>query len=199
MKIKYLLVALLIVAGIALSGCTSASPDAIVSPTVLPTNLPTTVDTDNTAASPTPAAVVAPSAASSSGAVMARVGNLSVLGVSVDWDSTDRLQHDVAHVSLQSVATNVIQDVTVTYIVATPITLANPEGTTTILSNSMSNSVYVGKMSPTEVKDVTIQVPDHLKNVPATITILVSWKGGDGTVLQGTLSAPDGTLGTQKY
>lgn len=203
MKLRHLLVALLIVAGIALSGCTSPSPGATASPTALPTSSPTTAATATAAASPTPAASAVPTSiptsASSSGAAVTQVGNLTVSGVSIDWDTTDPLQHDTAHVTLQSVDTNVIQDVTVTYTVATPITLANSDGTSTTVSNPVSNSVYVGKMSPTEVKNVTITAPDHGKNVPATVTIQVSWKGGEGTILQGVLSAPDGSMGTQKY
>lgn len=203
MKLRYLLVALLIVAGIALSGCTSPSPGATASPTALPTSSPTTATTATAAASPTPAASVAPTSiptsASSSGAAVTQVGNLTASGVSIDWDTTDLLQHDTAHVTLQNVGTSVLQDVTVTYTVATPITLANSDGTTTTVINPVSNSVYVGKMSPTEVKDVAILAPDHGKNVAATVNIKVSWKGGEGTILQGVLSAPDGTMGTQKY
>ncbi len=203
MKLRYLLVALLIAAGIVLSGCTSPSPGATVSPTPLPTSLPTAAANATVVASPTPAAsglpTSIPTSASSSGAAVTSVGNLTVSGVSIDWDTTDPLQHDTAHVTLQSVDTSVIQDVTVTYTVATPATIANSDGTTAIVSNPVTNSVYVGKMSPTEVKNVTIQVPDHPKNVPATITIQVSWKGGQGTILQGVLTAPDGTMGTQKY
>ncbi len=203
MKLRYLLVALLIVAGIALSGCTSPSPSATVSPTALPTSSPTTAATATAAATPTPAASVAPTpipaSFSSSGAAVTSVGNLTVSGVAINWDTTDPLQHDTALVTLQNVGTSLLQDVTVTYTVATPATLANSDGTTTIISNPVSNSVYVGKMSPTEVKDVTIQSPDHGKNAQATVTMLVSWKGGEGTILQGVLSAPDGTMGTQKY
>ena len=111
----------------------------------------------------------------------------------------DTVQHDTAHVTLQSVDPSVIQDVTVTYTTTTPATLSNSDGTTTSISNPVSNSVYVGKMSPTEVKNVTITLPDHPKNVPATVTIQVSWKGGEGTILQGVLSAPDFKMGTQNY
>lgn len=203
MKLRYSLVALLIVAGIALSGCTSPSPSATVSPTALPTSLPTTAANTTVAASPTVVASGTPTSvpvsSSSSGAAVTRVGNLTVSGVSIDWDTTDLLQHDTAHVTLQSVDPNVIQDVTVTYTVSTPSTLANSDGTTTIINNPVSNSVYVGKMSPTEVKDVAILAPDHAKGVPATVNIKVSWKGGEGTILQGTLSTPVGTMGTQKY
>jgi hypothetical protein len=93
----------------------------------------------------------------------------------------------------------VIEDVNVAYTVATPVTLVNPDGTSSVSNQTATASVYVGKMSPTEVKNVTIQSPDHMKNTTVFVNILVSWKGGQGTALQTSLSAPSGKIGNQTY
>ncbi|HEY3421829.1 MAG TPA: hypothetical protein VGK13_01630 [Methanocellaceae archaeon] len=206
MNVKYIFFALLIAAGIAISGCTSPPPSATVSPTVLPpttSSLPTSVP-NATPAVPTapvtnvtPTVTVAPPV--SSGTASTRVGNLTVSGVSIDWDTMDALQHDTAHVTLQSVDPSVIQDVTVNLTVSTPSTLVNPDGTSSVVSQPIVSSVYLGKMSPNETKTVTLPTIDHAKNVPATATIKILWKGGDGNILQTTLSPPDYRMGTQTY
>lgn len=198
-----MLVALLIAAGIAISGCTSPSPGATVSPTASPTSIPTSVPSATAAASVAPGVSVTPApttaSAGSSGTALTSVGNLAVSGVSIDWDTMDTIQHDTAYVTLQNVGTSLIQDVTVTYTAATPSLLANSDGTTSIVSQPVSTSIYVGKISPTEVKNVVLPSLVHAKNVPATVTIKVSWKDGEGTILQGTLSAPDYKLGNKAY
>jgi hypothetical protein len=192
MRMNYLLVTLLIAAILAISGCTSPSPtpspSAIVSPTMAPTSVATLT--------PTPAVTAVPSAVP---AITATVGNITASGISIDWDTTDILQHDVAHISLQNIGGTVIEDVNVAYTVVTPITIVDSYNAPTTSNQSKTASVYVGKMSPTEVKNVTIQSPDHMKNVTSAILINVSWKGGEGTVLQAGLTVPDGKLGTQTF
>lgn len=199
---SYLLIALLIAAGIAMSGCTSPSPTtptATVSPTAPPTLTPTpTVAATATPianASPTP--IVSPTPTPSS--TVTKIGNLAVSGLTIEWYTGEAVQHDTAHMTLKNNDTVVLSDVIVLYTVVTPFTMANPDGSSAVSNQTATNSVYIGKMSPGETKSVTIQSPDHAKNVPAYITIKVSWKGGEATILQTTLQAPDNKSGTQKY
>jgi hypothetical protein len=204
MRMNFLLATILIAAIVVISGCTSPSPAATVSPTALPTALPTSTPslapTATAVASAVPGTNVTPTpAATSSGAASTSVGNLAVSGVSIDWDTMDTIQHDTAYVTLQNVGTSLIQDVTVTYTASTPSLLANTDGTSSIVSQPVSTSIYVGKISPTEVKSVVLPSLDHSKNGPATVTIKVSWKDGEGTILQGTLSAPDYKLGNKAF
>lgn len=192
MRMNYLLVTLLIAAILAISGCTSPSPSPSPSAIVSPTSAPTVVATPSPSAAPSAAPSAVP-------VVTATIGNLTASGISIDWDTTDTLQHDVVHLSLQNVGATLIQDVTVTYTVVTPSTIVDSYNAPTTTNQSKTASVYVGKMSPTEVKNVTIQSPDHVKNVTSSVIINVSWNGGQGTVLQAGLTVPDGKLGTQTY
>jgi hypothetical protein len=131
---------------------------------------------------------------------VAVAGNLAVSGISIVSDTSDPLQHDTAQLTLNNTGASVLSDVTVLYTVVTPFTMVNPDGTTSSTSNqSATSSVYLGKMSPAEVKSVTIQSPDHAKNVPAYVTIKVTWKGGQATIMQTTIQAPDNKMSTHKY
>ncbi len=195
MRMNFMLVTLLIAAILAISGCTSPSPTPSPSAIVSPTSTPTAVAN----ASPTSTVTAIPSAFPTPPVLAPSLGNLTVSGISIDWDTTDILQHDIAHLSLQNMGGTVIEDVNVAYTVATPVTLVNPDGTSSVSNQTATASVYVGKMSPTEVKNVTIQSPDHMKNTTVFVNILVSWKGGQGTALQTSLSAPSGKIGNQTY
>lgn len=195
MRMNFILVTLLIAAILAISGCTSPSPTPSPSAIVSPTSTPTAIAN----ASPTSAVTATPSAVPTPPVLTTALGNLTVSGISIDWDTTDILQHDIAHLSLQNMGGTVIEDVNVAYTVATPVTLVNPDGTSSVSNQTATASVYVGKMSPTEVKNVTIQSPDHMKNTTVFVNILVSWKGGQGTALQTSLSAPSGKIGNQTY
>lgn len=195
MRMNFMLVTLLIAAILAISGCTSPSPSPSPGAIVSTTSTPTAV----ASASPTSAVTAIPSAVPTPPALTTSLGNLTASGISIDWDTTDILQHDVAHLSLQNMGGTVIEDVNVDYTVATPVTVVNPDGTSSVSNQTATASSYVGKMSPTEVKNVTIQSPDHMKNTTAYVTILVSWKGGKGTALQTSLTAPNGKLGNQTY
>jgi hypothetical protein len=195
MRMNFMLVTVLIAAILAISGCTSPSPSPSPSAIVSPTLTPIAVAN----ASPTSAVTATPSALPTAPVLTTALGNLTVSGISIDWDTTDILQHDIAHLSLQNMGGTVIEDVNVAYTVATPVTLVNPDGTSSVSNQTATASVYVGKMSPTEVKNVTIQSPDHMKNTTVFVNILVSWKGGQGTALQTSLSAPSGKIGNQTY
>lgn len=199
-----MLAALLIAAVLAISGCTSPSPSpspsAIVSPTATPTTMATVSPSPTANASPTATVLPTASAAPTIAPTVVAAGNLAASGISIVSDTSDPLQHDTAQLTLNNTGTSVLSDVTVVYTVVTPFIMVNPDGTTSTTSNQTATStVYVGKMSPAEIKTVTIKSPDHAKNVPAYVTIKATWKGGEATILRTTIQAPDNKMSTQKY
>ena len=201
MKINFIIATLMVVFIVAIAGCTSPTPSpATVSATAVPTAI------EN--ASPTPIANASPSAtvianASPTATVTAStvvVGNLSVSGISVDWDTFDTMQHDTAHLKVTNNDKYMVLDVNVIYSFSTPGTIVNPDNTSYTQNQTSSPvTVQLGRINAGEVKDVTIQSPDHRKNVPVYITIKIDTREGTTTVFNGMFETPDHSAGTKTF
>jgi hypothetical protein len=205
MRMNFIIATLLVVFIVAISGCTSPAP-TVVSPTAVPTAIenasPTPIAnaspsvTEIANASPTATATATPSPS----VVSAAANKLAVSGFSIDWDTTDTMQHDTAHLTVKNVDKYMILDVDVIYTVTTPGTIVNPDNTSyTQNQTSGPVTIQLGRMNAGDVKDVTIQSPDHKKNVPAYVTIKISTRDGTTTVFQGVLDVPDHAVGTKTF
>lgn len=200
---NFIIATLLVVFIVAISGCTSPSP-TIVSPTAVPTAIENASPTPIVNASPTatelanasPAATATPSPSLAT----AGAGKLTVSGVSIDWDTTDTMQHDTAHLSVTNTDKYMVLDVDVIYTVTTQGLIVNPDNSS-YMQNQTSKPVTIqlGRMNAGEVKGVTIQSPDHKKNVPAYITIKINTREGITTVFDGLLVEPDHAVGTKTF
>ena len=133
-------------------------------------------------ASVTPIATAAPSPSTATVAI----GKLAVSGTTIDWDTTDTMQHDTAHLSVTNTDKFMVMDVDVIYTVTTQGLIVNPDNTSYAQNQtSPPVTIQLGRMNAGEVKDVTIQSPDHKKNVPSFITIKINTREGIATVFQG--------------
>lgn len=92
----------------------------------------------------------------------------------------------------------IVQDAVVLYNVTTPATLVNPDGSKQNFTNTISKVANLGLMQPGDSKDLTFSA-EHAKNVPATITVTIKWRGGSAKVFETTLNAPDHNIGTREY
>jgi hypothetical protein len=94
---------------------------------------------------------------------------------------------------------SIVLDVVVQYNVATPAALINPDGSienfTAIVKATPQN---IGLMQAGEQRDVTFQV-EHAKNVSATVSIIVQWRGGSAVVFNKILNLPDHSFGTYDF
>ncbi len=205
MKFNYLVIASLLMAAMAISGCTS--PAASPSPTAAPTATPAATPTPT--ATPTPAPTVAPTP-TPRGALehptpvpeYSNNSPVSVSHIKVDWDTTqyEGQAKETASMTVKNIKSDsIVLDVVVKYMVTTPATFANPDGSFENRTNTVTATpVYIGLMQVGEQRDVTFQV-DHKKNVPATVTVLVQWRGGSAVVFDKTLNLPDHSFDTYEF
>lgn len=206
MRINHVLAILFTAIAILIAGCTSPSPSpspgisTTPSPTAIVNASPsvTVTPAPNVTLTPTPAAtVMTPTPTATPSIVPGQA--IIASDFSIDWDTLDIMQHDTAHLKIKSNASGMLLDVDVIYMVTTPTVILNPDNTTVTSNQTATNRVQIGKMSPGETKSITIQSPDHKKNVPATIQILVNWREGTRTVFETVLSVPDYSFGTKTY
>jgi len=130
---------------------------------------------------------------------MAMADRISASDVSIDWDTTDTMQHDLIHLKVKNNYKYMLLDVDVVYTVSTQGIIVNPDNTSYVQNQtSPVQTVSLGNMNAGEVRDVTIQ-SDHRKNVPAYVKLGVNWREGSIVVFQGMLNVSDHALGTKTY
>ena len=203
---NFTIATILIVFIVAMAGCTSPSPTSPSTATVSPTAIANASPTDIVNASPTPAAsptaTVAATAALTNTAVpsdMAMADRVSVSDISIDWDTTDTMQHDTIHLKVKNNYKYMLLDVDVVYTVSTQGIIVNPDNTSyTQNQTSPVQTIQLGAMNTGEVRDVTIQ-SDHRKNVPAYIKIGANWREGSIIAYQGMLNVSDHAVGTKTF
>lgn len=198
MKFTYLVIASLLMAAMALSGCTSPAVSPL--PTATPTAIPTA--TPAPTATPTPAPTVAPTPAPTPVPEYSNGSPVSVSHVRIDWDTTQyegRAKETASMTVKNMMNDSIVLDVVVQYNVATPAALINPDGSienfTAIVKATPQN---IGLMQAGEQRDVTFQV-EHAKNVSATVSIIVQWRGGSAVVFNKILNLPDHSFGTYDF
>jgi hypothetical protein len=199
MRINYVIASLLVVFIVAIAGCTSPTPVTSPEATVSPTPIANASPSATVIANASPTATAAPSPTVTAASVAA--GNISVSDISIDWDTFDTMQHDTAHLKVKNIGQYMILDVDVIYTVSTPGTIVNPDNSSYTQNQTYGPvTVQLGRLNAGEVKDVTIQSPDHKKNVPAYITIKISTREGTTTVFEGVLdNISDHAMGTKTY
>jgi hypothetical protein len=92
----------------------------------------------------------------------------------------------------------IVFDVKVLYKVTTPATLVNADGSTENFTNTVTKTENIGIMQPGDQKTLTFDV-DHHKNVPATVSVIVQWRGGQAVVFEKTLTLQDFSMGTYEF
>ncbi len=204
MQFKYFIVASLLLIFIAIAGCTSPSPSptpTAVAPTATPVPTPTSVPvaTENPTAVPS----VAPTATAMPTATPSPVyGNgtpMTLSNININWDTTGyqgMAEESASMTVANTIPDTMVLDAEVDYLVSTPITIVNPDGTSQNLSNTITKTTYVGLLQPGDHKDVSFQV-EHNKNVPATVSVVLKWRGGSAKVFEKTYNWPDHSLGTE--
>lgn len=195
MRINFIIATLLVIFIVAIAGCTSPTPSpATVSPTAVPTAIVN--------ASPTPIANASPSAAVTASAMPSQLATMAMLSasdISIDWDTTDIMQHDTVHLNVKNNYQYMLLDVNVVYTVTTQGLIVNPDNTSYVQNQTVpAVTSPLGVMSSGAVKEVTIQ-SDHRKNVPAFITIQGNWRDGSVTLFKGVLITPDHAVGTKTF
>ncbi|HEY3421828.1 MAG TPA: hypothetical protein VGK13_01625 [Methanocellaceae archaeon] len=200
MKINFIIATLLVVFIVAIAGCTSPTPSpAAVSPTAVPTAIENASPTPVATASPS-ATVIANASPTAMPSQLATTDKLSASDISIDWDTTDAMQHNTVHLRVKNNDKYMVMDVDVIYTAYTQGVIVNPDNTSyTQNQTSGPVTVQLGRINAGEVKDVTIQAPDIKKGVPAYVTITVNWREGSMVVFQGVLDVPDHALGTKTY
>ncbi len=194
MKLNYLVIASLLMAVLAISGCTSpaASPTPSPSPTEAPaaTPAPTVTPTPEPTATPTPTATPVP--------VYSNGSPVSVSQIKIDWDTTqynDRATQTATMTVKNTLGDSIVQDVEVLYKVTTPAVFVNPDGSYENRTNTVTATQHIGLMQAGEQRDLTFQL-DHTKNLPATVSVTITWRGGSAVVFNKTLEMPDHSFGT---
>jgi hypothetical protein len=198
MEFKYVIIASLLMAALALSGCTSPAPTASPSPTaeaptVTPVETPTPVPTPE--ASPTPTEAPTPVPAYTNGSP------ISVSNIKIDWDTTQfegQAKETASMTVKNTLSDSILLDVVVYYKVTTPATFVNPDGSVENHTNTITKTANIGMMQAGEQKDLTFQV-DHNKNVPTTVSIVVKWRDGSAVVFEKTLDLPDYSFDTYEF
>ncbi|HTX44309.1 MAG TPA: hypothetical protein VMC61_06225 [Methanocella sp.] len=184
---------------VSLAGC--AVPGASPTPSPSPSPLPTVTPTPTPEPTPTPAPTVAPTPAPTPWPVYSNGSPVAVSHVRVTWDTTqyEGQAKQTATITLKNVLNDgIVLDVNVIYKVTTPATVVDPDGTVHNLTNQVTRSSNIGMMDVGEQRDVTFQL-DHPKNVPATISIILQWRGGSAVVLEKTVNMPDHDFGTYEF
>jgi hypothetical protein len=127
---------------------------------------------------------------------------VSVSNIKIEWDTTqyEGQAKETASMTVKNMLNDsIVLDVVVQYKVTTPAIFANPDGSFENRTNTVTATPRnIGVMQVGEQRDVTFQV-DHAKNVPATVTITVQWRGGSAVVLNKTLDLPDHSFGTCEF
>lgn len=203
MEFKLVSIVLLIIAGLAVSGCTS-SPAA---PTATPQATPTATPIVN-ASTPTPAPTgtptplpPTPTPTPTPQPVYTNGSPVSVSGIKINWDTTsyEGQARETATMTIKNAnPDNLVPDVVVLYKVTTPTTVIDPDGTVHNLTNTITKRQDVGVMQWNDQKDLTFEV-DHNKNNPVTISVEVQWRGGHATVFEKTLTLADHNFGTFEF
>lgn len=200
MKFTYVVIASLLMAALALSGCTSPAPTASPSPSATaPTATPAATPTPT--ATPSPAPTVAPTPAPTPVPVYANSSPVAVSNIRIDWDTTqyEGQAKETASMTIKNIRNDsIVLDVAVLCKVTTPTTFVDPDGTVHNLTNTITRTANIGLMQVGEQRDVAFQV-DHNKNVPVTVSVTVQWRGGSSTVFERTLNLPDHSFGTYEF
>lgn len=199
MKFTYVVIASLLMAALALSGCTSPAPTASPSPSA-------TAPTATQAATPTPTATPSPApTVAPSPSPMPAYSNgspVSISNIKIDWDTTQyegQAKETVTMKVKNTLTDSVVLDVVVTYKVTMPATFANPDGSLENRTNTLTATPQnIGLMQVGEQRDVTLHI-DHNKNVPVTVSVTVQWRGGSAVVFEKTLNIPDHSFGTYEF
>lgn len=200
MKFTYVVIASLLMAALALSGCTSPAPTASPSPSATaPTATPAATPTPT--ATPSPAPTVAPTPAPTPVPVYANSSPVAVSNIRIDWDTTqyEGQAKETASMTIKNIRNDsIVLDVAVLCKVTTPTTFVDPDGTVHNLTNTITRTANIGMMQVGEQRDVAFQV-DHNKNVPVTVSVTVQWRGGSAVVFEKTLNIPDHSFGTYEF
>lgn len=199
MKFTYVVIASLLMAALALSGCTSPAPTASPSPSA-------TAPTATQAATPTPTATPSPApTVAPSPSPMPAYSNgspVSISNIKIDWDTTQyegQAKETVTMKVKNTLTDSVVLDVVVIYKVTMPATFANPDGSLENRTNTLTATPQnIGLMQVGEQRDVTLHI-DHNKNVPVTVSVTVQWRGGSAVVFEKTLNIPDHSFGTYEF
>jgi hypothetical protein len=198
MKINFIIATLLVVFIVAIAGCTTQTPSpATVSPTAVPTAIENASPTPIANASPS-ATVIANASPTAAPSQVATTDKVSASGVSIDWDTTDTMQHDVTHLRVKNNDKNMLLNVDVIYSITTPGIIVNPDNTSYIQNQTSHMTTQLGNINAGDSRDLSF-TSDHRKNVPAYVTITVNWREGSMVVFQGELEEPDHAVGTKTF
>ncbi len=193
MKITYLAIAAVFMAAMAISGCTSPAPS--------PSPLPTATPEPTPAPTPTPEPTAVPTATPTPVPEYSNDSPVSVSHVRIDWDTTQfsgQAKQTATMTVKNTQSDSLVVDVNVLYTVSTPATFVDADGTVHNFTNPNKKTVHVGLMQAGEQRDVSVQV-EHARNVPATVTIVLQWRGGSAAVFEKTLEIPDNSFGTYEF
>jgi hypothetical protein len=203
MELKLIVIASLLTAVLALSGCTSPaatpSPSA-AAPTATPVATPTFVPPADTPV-PTPVATLVPTAAPTAVPAYSNGSPVSVSNIKIDWDTTsyEGNAKETATMSVKNdLNDSIVLDVFVYYKVSTPTTFIDPDGTVHNLTNTITKTENLGMMQVGDHKDLSFQV-SHNKNVPAVVSVTVQWRGGSAVIFEKTLEMADHSFGTFEF
>lgn len=201
MKFGYVVIASLLVAALAISGCTSPTPTpspSAAAPTVTPEASPSATAIVN-ASTPTPAPTTAPTPTPVPS--YSNGSPVSVSDIKIDWDTTSYYgeAHQAATMTVKNAQPDgIVFDVVVLYKVSTPATLVNADGSTENFTNTVTKTENIGLMQPGDQRTITFQA-DHHKNVPATVSVIVQWRGGKAVVFEKTLTLQDFSMGSYEF
>ncbi|HTY90187.1 MAG TPA: hypothetical protein VMC84_03335 [Methanocella sp.] len=201
MEFKPVLIVLLIAAGVAAAGC--SAPAATPTPTATPnaTAVPTPEAAAVPSETPTPAPVATPTPTPTPWPVYSNNSPVSVSNIKITWDTTgfEGQAHETATMTLNNVnKDNLVLDIVLLYKVTTPTTVIDADGTVHNLTNTITKPQNIGVMQWEDRKDVSFDVY-HNKNVPATVTIVAQWRGGQATLFEKTLNMADNSFGTYEF
>lgn len=200
MNSKYLIIAMLTIFMIAVSGCTSPAPTASPSPSPLATQAATALPTAVPPVTPTPVPTATPKAVPTPVPVYTNGSPISASNIKIDWDTTqyEGQAKETASMTVKSTGDGIVSDVVVSFKVTTPTTFANPDGSVDNRTNTITKQANIGLMQAGDSKDLTFQI-EHKKNVPATVSIVIEWRGGSAVVFKKVLDLPDHKYGTYNF
>ncbi len=182
-------------AAVAMSGCTSPAPSPSPSPLPTATPEPTAVPTPTPEPTPGPSAAPTPLPEYSDGSPV------SVSNIRIDWDTTQfagQAEQTATMTVKNTLDDSLVVDVNVLYTVSTPATIVHPDGRVENFTSVNKKTAHVGLMQAGEQRDISIQV-EHARGVPATVAILVQWRGGSAVLFEKTLDMPDHSYGTYEF
>ena len=203
MKVKYALVALLLMAAITVAGCTSSSP--LVSPTISPSVVQAPIASVTPTPTPVPTPMPLPTSISTTVPTPLPVyqdgAPVAATNIKISWDTAAYLgpaEEFVSMTVVNELNNSVLTDVEVDYSASTPTVIVNPDGTKYNSTATASASDFLGLMEPSEQRNITFQV-DHSLNMPVTVSITLKWNGGSAQVLEQTLNMPASQSGTFQF